>query len=146
MKTTRSIPLPFALLLLASVPSAQPADWRAVEQISVKLRIRVQCDFSHATDTALVCEPRLRGRIPRGLMVFRRAAVQQMRIERVEASTVAGAAIGTGTGAALGASSGNGTLTRGGGAVLLGGIGGIVGGFVGKGCPFLHGEVVYQKP
>jgi hypothetical protein len=152
MKTTRSIPFLIALLLFASVSSAQTADWRAVRRlnggtpISVKLKLRIQCDFSYATETELVCEPRLQGRIPRGAMTFRRGAIRQVRIERVEASTAAGAAIGGGAGAAVGASSNNGSLTRGGGALLIGGIGAIVGGVVGKGFPFLHGEVVYQKP
>jgi hypothetical protein len=126
MKTTRLIPLLIVLLLLAAVSSGQTADWSAVEQlnrgtpISVKLKLRLQCDFSYATETELVCEPRLQGRIPRGPIAFRRGAIRQVRIERVEASTVAGAVIGAGAGAAVGASSGNGSLTRGGGALLLG--------------------------
>jgi hypothetical protein len=142
----------FVVLLLGSVSPAQTADWRAVERlnpgtpISVKNRFRIQCDFIYATKSELACEPRLQGRIPRGPMVFHRNSIHEVRIERVEASTIAGAAIGAGAGAALGASAHNGSSTRSGGAFLIGTIGGIVGGFAGKAFPFLHGEVVYQKP
>ncbi len=94
----------------------------------------------------LVCGQRTQVRFPRPPIVLQRAQIREVRIERTDASAVAGAAIGAGAGATLGATSGNGTLTRGGAALLGAGIGGLIGGVFGKQFPFLHGEVVYQKP
>jgi hypothetical protein len=142
----------FALLIFTARPWAQTGDWSAVQQlqpstpISVKVRFRLQCNFRHADDRQLVCDPRTQGRFLRPPIVFARAQIHEVRIERADASAAAGAAIGAGAGAALGASSGNGTLTRGGSTLLGAGIGGLIGGAFGKQFPFIHGEVVYQKP
>lgn len=149
--------IPAASILLGSFLAAAPAraqtgDWHAVQQlrpgtaISVKGRLRVQCNFREANETELVCSPRTQGRFLRPPIVLPRAQIRQVRLERAEASALAGTAIGAATGAAVGASSGNGTLTRGGSALLGAGIGGLIGGTFSRQFPFLHGEVVYQKP
>jgi hypothetical protein len=130
----------------------QSNDWNAVRQlrpgtaISVKGRFRIQCNFWHADDEQLVCGPRSQGRFLRPPIVLPRFQIHQVRIERADASALAGTAIGAGAGAAVGASSGNGTLTRGGSTLLGAGIGGLIGGVFSREFPFLHGEVVYQKP
>jgi len=142
----------FLLLVLIVQPWAQTSNWSTVQQlrpgtpISVKVRFRLQCNFRHADDQQLVCDERTQGRFLRPPIVLARAHIHEVRIERADASAVAGAAIGAGTGAAVGATSGNGTLTRGGSTLLGAGIGGLIGGVFGKQFPFLHGEVVYQKP
>jgi uncharacterized protein YbdZ (MbtH family) len=152
MSRLRIIQSTIAFLLLVTNAQAQTGNWQAVEEvpagapISVQARLRLQCNFRYATEDELVCDFRERGRIDTGPLVFRREHVRQVRMERTEASMLAGAAIGAGVGAAAGASvnpqrSG---YTREGGTLLLGGIGGIIGGFVGKDFPFLHGKVVYQ--
>ena len=144
--------LTFVLLTWTAQPWAQTSNWSAVQQlrpgtpISVKVRFRVQCNFHYADEKQLVCDPRLRGRFPRPPITVPRAQIHQVRIEKVEASTMAGAAIGAGAGAALGASSSNGTLTRQGSTLLGAGIGGLIGGTFGRQFPLLHGEVVYQRP
>ena len=142
----------FILLVWTAQPWAQTSDWNAVKQlrpgtpISVKVRLRVQCNFRHADDKQLVCDQRTQGRFLRPPIVLARAQIHEVRIERADASMAAGAAIGAGAGATLGATSGNGTLTRGGSTLLGAGIGGLIGGVFGKQFPFLHGEIVYQKP
>ena len=152
MPRLRIIQSTIAFLLLVTNAQAQTGSWQAVEElppgapISVQVRLRLQCNFRYATEDELVCDFREHPRLGIGPMVFRRKTVRQVRMERAEASMLAGAAIGAGVGAAAGASvnpqrSG---YTRGGSAFLLGGIGGIIGGFVGKDFPFLHGKVVYQ--
>ena len=149
--------LPLAILLLGSFLAAAPAqaqtsDWRAVQQlrpgtaISVKGRFRVQCNFREASETELVCSQRTQGRFLRPPIVLPRAQIRQVRIERAEASALAGTAIGAGAGAALGANSGNGALTREGSTLLGAGIGGLIGGTFGRQFPFLHGDVVYERP
>jgi uncharacterized protein YcfJ len=156
MKIGRAVLHLLAMQLLGVVPATyaqtQSSDWSLVEQlrpgtpISVKGRLRVQCNFRHADEKQLVCDPRTQGGFLRPPIQLPRELVREVRIERVEASTVAGAAIGAGAGAALGASSGNGTLTRGGSALLGGGIGGLIGGTFSRQFPFLHGKVVYERP
>ena len=142
----------FVLLVLTAEPWAQTGNWSNVQQlrpgtpISVKVRFRLQCNFRHADDRQLVCDERTQSRFLRPPIVLARWQIHQVRIERAEASAVAGAAVGAGAGAAVGATSGNGTLTRGGSTLLGAGIGGLIGGVFGKQFPFLHGEVVYQKP
>lgn len=147
--------------------TSSKGDWRAIEAlhpgtpISVKTdSLYLLCYFEHATAEELVCEPLapgfLRtpppGRYPfphpyprtQAEYVFKRALVQEVRLEHSEAANeLIGIGIGGGIGAGAGAARFD--QARAGGALIFGVVGAAIGRAVSRTHPLFHRKVIYRR-
>lgn len=140
------------VLPLSLGAQAQSGDWIRVQNlapgtpISVKAKLRHLCTFEGATNTMLVCGPKLTG--PSTLTLsFERKEVRQVRLEHSDDTN---ALIGLGTGSAIGFAIGASghrvdTSARLVGGVVGGAVGAFAGRFMNRSIPITHKNVIYKR-
>lgn len=139
----------------APQPYNPRSDWSTVERLAPGTPISIQlghhwqhCAFNQADEEYIQCSIDPGPPPPIGIlappMVYHRAAVRKIRLEKVAGSMALGLVIGAGAGAGLGALHDTDT-TRAGNTTVGAAIGGLVGGLIGRFAPLVHGRVIYQR-